>query len=42
MTEIGFYHLTRTGPDQALPQLLDQTWEIVRSCWDSYAALGDS
>jgi DNA polymerase III subunit chi len=25
MTEIGFYHLTRTGPDQALPQLLART-----------------
>jgi ATP adenylyltransferase len=25
---------------KALPQLLDQTWEIVRSSWDSYAASG--
>jgi DNA polymerase III subunit chi len=25
MTEIGFYHLARTGPDQALPQLLGRT-----------------
>ena len=25
MTDIGFYHLTRTGPDQALPQLLART-----------------
>ncbi len=25
MTEIGFYHLTRTGPDQALPPLLGRT-----------------
>lgn len=25
MTEIGFYHLTRTGPDAALPQLLGRT-----------------
>jgi DNA polymerase-3 subunit chi len=25
MTEIGFYHLTRTGSDQALPQLLGRT-----------------
>ena len=25
MVEIGFYHLTRTGPDQALPQLLGRT-----------------
>ena len=25
MTEIGFYHLTRTRPDQALPQLLART-----------------
>jgi DNA polymerase-3 subunit chi len=27
MTEIGFYHLTRTGADQALPQLLGRTLE---------------
>ncbi|MEJ0019236.1 MAG: DNA polymerase III subunit chi [Acetobacteraceae bacterium] len=25
MAEVGFYHLTRTGPDQALPQLLGRT-----------------
>ena len=25
MTDIGFYHLTRTGIDQALPQLLGRT-----------------
>jgi DNA polymerase III subunit chi len=25
LTEIGFYHLTRTGPDQALPLLLGRT-----------------
>jgi DNA polymerase-3 subunit chi len=25
MTEIGFYHLTRSGPDQVLPQLLGRT-----------------
>ncbi len=25
MTEIGFYHLTRTGSDKALPQLLGRT-----------------
>jgi DNA polymerase-3 subunit chi len=25
MTDIGFYHLTRTGPDLALPQLLGRT-----------------
>ena len=25
MTEIGFYHLTRTGADQALPALLGRT-----------------
>ncbi len=25
MAEIGFYHLTRTGPDKALPQLLGRT-----------------
>jgi len=25
MTEIGFYHLTRTGPERALPQLLGRS-----------------
>jgi len=25
MADVGFYHLTRTGPDQALPQLLGRT-----------------
>lgn len=25
MTEIGFYHLTRSGPDQVLPALLGRT-----------------
>ncbi len=25
MTDVGFYHLTRTGPDQALPALLGRT-----------------
>jgi DNA polymerase-3 subunit chi len=25
VADIGFYHLTRTGPDQALPQLLGRT-----------------
>jgi DNA polymerase-3 subunit chi len=25
MTEIGFYHLTRTGPDEVLPKLLGRT-----------------
>lgn len=25
MSEIGFYHLTRTGPEHALPQLLGRT-----------------
>ena len=25
MTEIGFYHLMRSGPDRALPQLLGRT-----------------
>lgn len=25
MSNVGFYHLTRTGPDQALPQLLGRT-----------------
>lgn len=28
LAEIGFYHLTRTGPDQVLPQLLGRTLEI--------------
>jgi DNA polymerase III subunit chi len=27
MAEIGFYHLTRTGPDQALPRLLGRALE---------------
>ena len=27
MAEIGFYHLTRSGADQALPQLLGRTLE---------------
>ena len=30
------------GQTKALPQLLDQTWEIVRASWDSYVASGDS
>ena len=30
------------GQTKALPQLLDQTWEILRSSWDSYAASGTS
>jgi len=25
MADVGFYHLTRTGPDQALPHLLGRT-----------------
>ncbi len=25
MSDVGFYHLTRTGPDQALPALLGRT-----------------
>ena len=25
MTDFGFYHLTRTGPDEALPKLLGRT-----------------
>ena len=29
------------GQTKALPQLLDQTWEVVRSSWDAYAAAGD-
>jgi DNA polymerase-3 subunit chi len=27
LVEIGFYHLTRTGPDEALPRLLGRTLE---------------
>ncbi|MCQ8240977.1 DNA polymerase III subunit chi [Rhizosaccharibacter radicis] len=27
MAEVGFYHLTRTGPEQALPRLLGRTLE---------------
>lgn len=30
MTEIGFYHLTRTGLDQALPRLLAKIYESGR------------
>ena len=30
------------GQTKALPQLLDQTWEIVRNSWNSYAASGHS
>ena len=30
------------GQTKALPQLLDQTWEIVRSSWDAYVAAGDT
>lgn len=48
MTEIGFYHLTRTGPEQALPRLLARTLEageraVVR-CRDAarLAALDES
>lgn len=33
MTEVWFYHLERTGPDQALPELLEKTlakgWRAV-------------
>ncbi len=28
MSDIGFYHLTRTGPDQALPALLGRTLKV--------------
>ena len=30
------------GQTKALPQLLDQTWEIVRNSWDSYATSGQT
>ena len=30
MTEIGFYHLTRSGLEQALPQLLQKTMEAEK------------
>ncbi|MFT9092955.1 MAG: DNA polymerase III subunit chi, partial [Gluconacetobacter sp.] len=30
MAEIGFYHLTRTSVDQALPALLGRTLEAGR------------
>ncbi|NVN13393.1 DNA polymerase III subunit chi, partial [Nguyenibacter vanlangensis] len=30
MAEIGFYHLTRTTPEQALPALLGRTLESGR------------
>ncbi len=34
MTEIGFYHLTRTGCDQALPQLLARSrWRPDNAPW---------
>ncbi len=30
MTEIGFYHLTRSSAEQALPRLLERTLELGR------------
>jgi DNA polymerase-3 subunit chi len=44
MAEIGFYHLTRTGPDQALPALLGRTLQagkraVIRCAPDRVAAL---
>jgi DNA polymerase-3 subunit chi len=44
MAEIGFYHLTRTGPDQALPALLGRTLAarkraVIRCAPDHVAAL---
>jgi DNA polymerase-3 subunit chi len=44
MADIGFYHLTRTGPDQALPPLLGRTLNagkraVIRCAADRVAAL---
>jgi DNA polymerase-3 subunit chi len=44
MAEIGFYHLTRTGPDQALPALLARTLQagkraVIRCAPENIAAL---
>jgi DNA polymerase-3 subunit chi len=44
VSEIGFYHLTRTGPDQALPPLLGRTLTagkraVIRCAPDRVAAL---
>jgi DNA polymerase III subunit chi len=48
VSEIGFYHLTRTGPDQALPQLLGRTLAagqralVLCGSSDRVAALDDA
>jgi DNA polymerase-3 subunit chi len=44
MSEIGFYHLTRTGPDHALPALLGRTLSagkraVIRCAADRIPAL---
>ena len=44
MSDIGFYHLTRTGPDQALPALLGRTLHagkraVIRCAGDRVEAL---
>ncbi len=44
MSDIGFYHLTRTGPDQALPALLARTLQagkraVIRCAEDRVTAL---
>ena len=44
MSDIGFYHLTRTGPDQVLPALLGRTLKagkraVIRCAADRVAAL---
>ena len=44
VSDIGFYHLTRTGPDQALPPLLGRTLTagkraVIRCAADRVAAL---
>ncbi len=47
MTQIGFYHLTRTGPDAALPALLGRTLAageraVVRVASDARVAALDT
>ena len=47
MAEIGFYHLTRTGPDQALPALLGRTLQagkraVIRCAPDRVAELDNA
>ena len=47
LTDVGFYHLTRTGPDQALPPLLGRTLAggeraVVRAGSDARVATLDA